>query len=480
MRFNLPPKSLFFSCLFWVLLIFIVVIHLSLLSPGFDAGFHMYGAFLITKNHSPLIDLWNNKPPLIYIIGVPGFILKSNPFLGVRLIELVVFCCDLWLLWRITKITNPDSPVFYLICFEAFYLVSWDYGFLTETFQIPLALLSLYLFLKKIKQYEFISSLLFALSFFLKQNSGVVIGGIILIDIFSNYRVSGNIAIKFTKYIGAIAVYFSVPFFILYILSLWNDFYDQVFYYNSHYVERLPITRVVINHFLHNSFISVKGISAIMLLNAGILFLAIKYFQAYRKKTNFSLHDKLLSCSVFVYLLSYPFVYISGKTHPHYFMLLIMPATLIFGYFVIHSIAGKIALLFLLAVGINQNIFTIQYENKRAKSFKEVAVFLKDHSGKDESIYVQSGSLYLYTMAERMGHTKFIIPLPESNGYTNEYKKIILSDFETKPPLFMVFSKNGRRNPDSANFYMQVVNEARKKYVPVFENDYYIVSKYSQ
>ena len=217
-----------------------------------------------------------------------------------------------------------------------------------------------------------------------------------------------------------------------------------------------------------------------MLLNVGVLFLAVQYFRDYRKKANFNLHDKLLSGSVFVYLLSYPAVYISGKTHPHYFMLLIVPATLIFGYCVIHSISGKIALLFLIAAGITQNLSTIQYENKRTESFKEVAVFLKNNTGKHESIYVQSGSLYLYTMAERLSNTKFIIPLPENNGYTNEYKKIILDDFERRPPLFIVFSKNKVRRPDSINFYMQVVNQARKKYVPVFENDYYIVSKYSQ
>src|SRR5690348_13192964 len=82
---------------------FIVFIHLYLLIPGTDAGIFMYGSMLITKGYSPYIYLWDDKPPLIYLIGCVGFLLKANPFLGIRIFELIIFFVNLLLIKKICK-----------------------------------------------------------------------------------------------------------------------------------------------------------------------------------------------------------------------------------------------------------------------------------------------------------------------------------------------------------------------------------------
>jgi len=136
--FQLRANPLIPYSIFVVILFFIVGIHLYFLIPGVDAGLHMYGALLIAKGHFPYADLWNNKPPLIYVIGTCGFILKSNPFLGVRIFEILIFFTNLLLLFRVVKMTGQrDNTKFLLPLFESNdYSESYKKN-ITEDFEHP-------------------------------------------------------------------------------------------------------------------------------------------------------------------------------------------------------------------------------------------------------------------------------------------------------------------------------------------------------
>ena len=242
--FQLRANPLIPYSIFVVILFFIVGIHLYFLIPGVDAGLHMYGALLIAKGHFPYADLWNNKPPLIYVIGTCGFILKSNPFLGVRIFEILIFFTNLLLLFRVVKMTGQGDPVFYLLAFSILYLVSWDRGFLTETFSIPIVFAAIWLLVKKIKYYEFICGLLFVLSFLLKQNAPAMIAAIILLDIFTDFRQT-NKTRKAGRYVIAIAANSAILFFILYNSPIWPEFVDQVFVYNILYASRQSLSDLI-------------------------------------------------------------------------------------------------------------------------------------------------------------------------------------------------------------------------------------------
>lgn len=473
-------KLLILYSIFIAVLIFIVYIHLAFSIPGLDAGLHMYGALLLTKGHSPYADLWNNKPPLIYILGTCGFILKSNPFLGARIFEILVFFIDIFLIARIVKITRLGNSVFHLLAFCILYLVSWDQGFLTETFSIPIVLVAIWLLLKKTKYYEFICGSLIVLSFLLKQNAPAIIAAIILLDIFSDYRQPNKIQ-KAGRYIIAVAANSAILFFILYHLSIWPEFLDQVFIYNTTYASRPPLSGLVENHLLHNSFLSIKGVSAIMVLNICVFIIVLRYGLLYKKGYSFTIHDKVLSAISFVYLFSYPFVYISGKSYPHYFMLLIVFASLILGYYAGKTIVVKLALLAILIVGLTKNISGIMYYEKQYHNTKALAGFLKENSRENEFIHIVGlGNQYIYVMADRLSNTKFLLPLFESTGYSESYKKIITKDFFEHSPTFLIFNKISHWHPGPDDFYMQTINRALKKYTPVFGNEQYEVFKLSQ
>lgn len=90
---------------------------LSLKLIGVDAGLQMYGSFLISKGLFPYENLWNNKPPLIYILGSVGFLFRSNPFVGVRLLELFAFALNLMLLNKILSLIKIERRLIYLLFF---------------------------------------------------------------------------------------------------------------------------------------------------------------------------------------------------------------------------------------------------------------------------------------------------------------------------------------------------------------------------
>jgi len=179
--------------------------------------------------------------------------------------------------------------------------------------------------------------------FLLKQNAMFIVAAVILIDIFSNYRQARR-SQKLISYFLAFLIYISLNIVFLKKFGLWNDFIDEVFIYNSEYVNHPSFYTVIVNHLTRNNFLSIKGVSFLMVFNICMLIILWKYWKHYRISQSFSLKEKILFGSSLAYLGTYIFVYISGRTDAPYFMLLIVPATFVAGHYVIETGVGKIAL----------------------------------------------------------------------------------------------------------------------------------------
>ncbi len=456
---------------------FIVFLHIYLLIPGVDAGLHMYGSFLVSKGIMPYAHFWNNKPLLIYWIGAIGFISKTDAFLHVRLMELILFGLNLFLIYRVVKFCFIKQPLIYLLTFSALYLVCWDGGFLTETFTIPIILLSVYLLIRKAKYFEFIHAFFIVLCFLLKQNAVIVPLGIMLADVLSNYRLADKKR-KLIRYGIGLSVCLLVTLLFLYSKGILGDYIDQVFIYNLKYGSAVSLTTLLKDHFFHNSFLSVKGISFIMILNVSILFTLWKYWKRTKQEFYFGLKEVLLLNSCIIYLAAYWFVYISGKTYPHYFMLLIVPATFILGHYVRVTLAGKIALLALLVPAVMVNIDPVFRESELSANTKQIADHIRDRSSADDRILVAGfGNQYIHVLSGRMSSTKFLMPLFENEGYSAAYKKTISNDLADRPPLFIVKNKNNYKQTDLSNFYTGLIETCLKRYQKVLENDQFILYK---
>ncbi len=465
-----PVKAQWISrVVLFICLAFMAVFHVCLLMPGVDAGIQMYGGLLINKGYEPHHHLWNNKPTLIYVLAAAGFFVKSNPFLGVRIIELLLFIGNLFLIRGIVKAGRLKLTIVYQLSFCAFYFVSWDEGFLPEVFNIPLVLLTVYFFLIRIRYFELLAALFMLLSFMLKQNAFAVIGGIMLLDTFTNYRQPNSVK-KIIQYALALAIWASIGYAILHNYDAWDGFLYQAITYNSLYADRLPFFTSVISHIRHNSFLSVKGVSLILVFNACML---VTLYRSFKKRVSFQ--DKFMLCAILVYIPSYIFTYISGKSHPHYYMLLIVPATFIFGRYVTDSIIAKIALVLLLVYGVYKNVNALKFNNDLLKSRTEIAEYIKQHTTPDDPVhFVGLGNQYMYIMADRLSNTKFIIPIFENHGYTEADKEVINRDFTENLPKYIVTNKTENK-PMEGNFYFEKIREALLSYHSVMQNDRYII-----
>jgi hypothetical protein len=456
---------------------FICFLHVRLLAPGVDAGLHLYGSMLVSKGMSPFHHLWNNKPPLIYFIGAAGFILQSNSFLGVRFVEVIFFILDLYLLYNIALMVRSKSPIVYLLGFSALFLVSWDQGFLTETFSIPLSLLALYLFLRRTTFFEWIAGLLLLLTFLLKQNGICIISGIILLDVFSQYR-KGPIIKKIIQYIIAITFFSGLSWLILKLTSNWSEFWDQTFSYNNLHASKPSLMQFFTNQFFRNGFISVRGISLIMIFHLAILASLWQFLIRKRKAISLTIHDQAVLLSILIYFISYPIVYISGKTYPHYFMMLIIPATIVLSHYVNESSWGKITLGLLLVFGLITNIQLIHLDRQMVESRSEIANYVSARTNSEQPILVAGfGFQSIYVSANRLSTTRFVMPLFENDGYSEEYKRILLKDFSENPPVFIIVSKLSYRPLDPENFYTKVLMKILSTYIPVFENESFRIYK---
>jgi hypothetical protein len=464
-------NGLLLRILLIVAILSLVFFHLWYRMPGYDAGLHLYGSMLLTEGRIPYHHFWNNKPPLIYVIGLAGYWYPRDPFFGIRFFELLVLALDMLLIYRICKLVDLRQPFVYIFCFIVIYLLCWDRGFLTETFHIPLMLLAVYGWLKNTRYYEFYAAAFVFFSFMLKQNAGIITGLIVLADLATHHR-PGKRSKKIARYALAMLVYTGLLAALLLVGGIFNEFVDQVFIYNSKYAERSSLLQLVKDHLFHNSFLSVKGVSLLLPFDLFVLIKFIQYLRQYRRKEPFSKSELLLACLSATYLLSYYFVYVSGKSYAHYFMLLIVPATMLLGYAIQKTLAGKLMILFLFGLAIWLNSRDMTNSSKRFNETKEAAAYIRTHTGKHALIHLRgNANHYLYVLADRFSNSSFIMPLTENNGYTDAYKSKIGLDWTVKPPVLLILNKMSNRPPDTANYYYRVFAQEQKDYRPVFSNE---------
>lgn len=446
---------------------FIAFLHLYLLVPGVDAGLHLYGSMLITKGMDPYNGLWNNKPPLIYLIGSIGFFYKQHPFLGVRIIELIAFAINLVFIRGIVKNAALGSPLIYMLAFCGIYLVCWDRGFLTETFTIPLTLFSFYLFVNRNRYFEFIVPLLFVAATLFKQNGGAVIACLIITDIFSNYRKQG-VGLKSLKHLLSFIVYACLLFFTINRSGFGETFLDQVILHDFAAMQDESLFNRFRNHLFHNSFLSIRGVSVIMGFNLFVLLMIFKELKARNSNEN----NPLVLSILLVYLLSYILVYFNGKSYPHYFMLLIVPATFITGYYGSKWMIGWILIFALILIGAWQNIQVMNINQYRKKNLNEGATYIRVNTKESDRIHVAGfGNQYIHVLCDRLSNTKFVMPMLDSTTYTFQYREAIRSDFQRMPPVMIVLNRKGYKTIGNTGFYAELITDQLSQYNLVMQNE---------
>ncbi|TDX00433.1 ArnT family glycosyltransferase [Dinghuibacter silviterrae] len=451
---------------------FLVFIHLALLAPGVDAGLHLYGSFLLTKGLLPYTHLWNNKPFLIYVIGLAGFIVRGNPFLGARFLELAVLGLDCWLLAGIVRAFGRPRPAWYISVFLVLYLLSWDQGFLTETFVLPLTLWYARAFARKSARTVWIGGAALVLACLLKQNGAVIIAGIAFLDIITADAPDR----KALGYVGIFLAGMALTALLLWSLGIGREFLDQVFIYNSESAARPGPGRWLRVQLMQNSFLAYHGVSLLLVLNAWMAWIALRALARWvagrgraqggpDESGARQWPDRMQTACAAIYLAAYPLVYLSGKTYAHYFLFLLLPTTLILGDLVIKYRLARMAMLAALAWAVNANIGAIPQNRAVSKDMNGIAERIKSTTSDTTPIVLAGfGNQYLYILSDRLCSTRFLVPLQENAGYSKEYRNTLDTEMQGHPPACIVLIKNNYRGLDPGNYYTKLITERLNDY----------------
>jgi hypothetical protein len=157
-------------------------------------------------------------------------------------------------------------------------------------------------------------------------------------------------------------------------------------------------------------------------------------------------------------------------------MLLIVPATFIFGSYVNQTTVARISAIGLFFLGIVFSIKELSYYKQFSRSREEISDYIQSHSAEKDFILIAGfGNQYIHVMSDRLSSTKFIMPLLEPDGYSGRYKALIKKELIQNPPVFIVLSKNGYRSLNPNDFYTKTILDELRSYYSVFGNDEFTI-----
>lgn len=421
----------------------LVILHFIMLVPGPDAGIFMYGGKLISIGRLPYVDLWDNKPPLIYYIASIGYSYKNNPFLAARIFEVLCYLVDLYLIRLITLKIDRDKSVNYMLIFSASYLLFWEGGFLTEVFVLPLHLTICYLYFSKHKILLSVGALIWWAVFLLKPNAIVLPTILVAGYVFSAGHKTKNIF----RFLIPFLIVFIVAYLWLSYAGMWSGFIENVFMYNMQYAKRGSLTDTISRQFTTPSYVI-------------YLFTLIASIY-YCYKNNRTKEAKFV---IVTFILCYVAAFINGKNHEHYALLTIIPATYIAGY-----CTGRYRIPLLLSVvlsitALRNNSIALNRYNKSIKGKVALTNEIKKRTTPNQTIYYGGKhGAYLYILSDRLSSSKLITPFAEMHTTDSRYGKFIIKELSDKHATLLLIPKDSLQ---SQSLYYTTLREQLYYYEP--------------
>ncbi len=416
----------------------LVILHFIILIPGPDAGIFMYGGMLINKGYLPYIELWDNKPPLIYYIASIGYLYKQQPFLLIRIIEIGCLFLNLQMIKKIVYLRHAQSAIYYQLLFTLLYLLFWDRGFLTETFTIPINLFAVYLFYAKPKMQQTALVLCWWLLFLLKPNAVVLASVVILADILRSRKIAlYTIGYLLQFSIIAIAVYTWLSY-----TGMLDGFIQQVFTENIKHTQTRSLQSFLTNHLSQPKYIALW----LLILTSSIV--------EYRNKE--------LRVSLICFLLAYVAAFINSKNHGHYVLLAIVPAIAIGGYALGKSKWVMVAALGIFLAAVHQNTLSLRRYEKSNLLKTNLIKLVKTETTINQRIYFAGkDNAYLYVLTDRLSSTRFLPPFAETYNPSSLFGHMLEKELIRNRPFLLMIPKDSLY---SQHHYATVINSLLPSY----------------
>ena len=440
------------------------------LISGTDSSVFRTVAYYMREGLMPYKDIFDHKGPIIYILNYIGMAISYNR--GIWLIEFLSMFISLSFMYKTARLyCNKFLSILILILVTSPLFLFFEQGNLTEEYALPFISISFFIFLDYLKNNKISSFRLIACgisfgSVCLLRINMIPLWIVFCISIFIKELKDKNIRqlLRFCLYFILGILIIILPIFIWLIINdAFIPFFESYILFNLKYTSASSITLIdklnSMDYFMTNSI--------------SLLVIAFSIFNIYKSR-NF-INISYIICL----LLTYIFITLSGRTYPHYGMILIP----LFIYPLAYSFylnKGKnerftlelitIILVFLFAfpscfdgvikASSDYNDRALNINNTSTTTEFAIAYDVISNTDEDDKITVFGNNNIIYLLSKRMSVSKYTYQFPILN-VDKSIKKSYFTDLnEDKPKIIVKIYED----------------EAMKKFIE--ENNYVLISSY--
>ncbi|MBN9391188.1 MAG: hypothetical protein J0I20_24380 [Chloroflexi bacterium] len=408
-----------------------------LAGPGIDQEVFKYAGMALDLGARPYTDIFDHKPPLIYLItafsdnfGIWGFWLFERIAVGLTAIAFY------------TWLKNNKFPARFGLALA--FLIFLDFpgisggGGMTRTFTGCTNFLTFLVISSSLRRKYFYAGILLGLTFMLQQNEVLPaiawLGGWWLLR--KDLDIAGLVKRTGLLFLGSLVPVVPILLFVL-AKGAFSDFVEQAFLFNFEYIQS--------DDSLYERVIIVLKGCILMGLAPALLFLAVAigstyfYHLKYLNKSEGGgfKSSRLLWCCALALLFQFITASVSGKFYGHYFIGVLPILVLIFAIslkeidgFQISRFVTPVVLVVFLATAIPSDFYFKAFDS----SVQAVSQFAKEPvyeaSNDDYVAYLkplegQTGQLFIFRNTSQLHlNTYFKIVSPTKYIYTHLYNMI--------------------------------------------------------
>ncbi len=442
----------------------------TLVNGGFDnrdcAAFVLSGEMLRT-GHTPYIDFWDQKPPMIYIINAFGLTISGGKTLGPWFISLFTLVSTL-LISHLTlrKYFGTLAALLGSLVFAASFIGVYAGGNLTESYALPLQWLTLLLFQRWYKEakantwiFGILIGIITAISFGLRQNligTQVAISATVILFLVFNKQFRE--IFKFV--IGGLSGFIIMAMAII----IWIDlsggisaveaFWEYAFVYNFSFKIASSLFAKFIAHLTAFDYVPILGLAVISAIYH--LVRLIRGNSIYKTDAFFLLLAIWLPVETI-------FVTVSGHAFNHYYLAFLPVCSTLAAFTTIQILdkrdqPKRIKNLWILLVVLILAVTAVKHrtkiirnlENDRVRQVAETVEIIKQNSDSYDTIFSWGVMADIYYLSGRKpaSHYTLVYPLL-APGYTDSstVRKLISELNKSKPELIIDASNKNRQVP---------------------------------
>ena len=442
-----------------VLIVLLPISPLNIVQPARDSGVFLYMGWRILHGDIPYLEIWDHKPPMIFLINAFVLLIGGGSTWGVWLVELLLLFFAALLGFTLIKRYLGSLPAIFSL---SLWLLSLAFvingGNLTTEYPLIIQFASLWLAVEaEEKGYFFwrgyLIGLLSAVAFFTKQNAVGIALAILLYLIISRLiarQFKTLLRALLVMLLGALTVFMLVLLFFV-ATGAFGAFWDAAFAYNFIYVST-SLTEHFEGSINGIRLLSSTGLAQFALIgwSAGLTLLIFKK----------NLQQNLtapLSIALLALPLELILVGMSGKAYNHYYMALLpvfsIFASLAFSFLLVRIVdlpAGKKAGIFFTIAAILILLFTPASDYVGLiKTYKNpsdtlVAERIQEVTTEEDSVLLWGAESTTNFAARRRSPSRFVYQYPlYTEGYADQQKiESFLAAVIADKPRLIIDSRN--------------------------------------